>query len=219
MFKHTKIFAAVAAIACISFSCTSSKPEVEEQVSQKVTANVIDNDAAGKLWSTSDVIGVYTDKSEKNVKFTNTASKNATSASFKAASEFSGNPQYAYYPYSTANSSKAATGLTGTLPQEQVMTTAGVYPYDYRYGVQSGTNNDGDAIFDFHSLFSTVCVNVDASGTVLEGEALSNVIVKVTRNGAAVPVAGTFTFNAAQGSYSAQSTANEVTDSWSSTKS
>ena len=218
MFKHTRIFAAFAAIACISFSCTSSKPEVEETVSQKITASVVDNDGAGKQWASGDVLGVYTDKSEKNVKFTNTASKNAASASFEAASEMSGNPQYAYYPYSTSNSSKAATGLSGTLPQEQVMTTACVYPYDYRYGVQTGTNNDGDAVFEFHSLFSTVCVNVDATGTALAGKSLENVTVKVTRNGADVPVAGSFTFNAAQGTYSAGSTVSEVTASWSSAK-
>ena len=219
--NKTRLFAAVAAIAAIagfSFSCTPSQPEPEETVSQKITASVVDNDGAGKQWASADVIGVYTDKSEKNIKYTNTATKNATSASFKASTEVKGNPQYAYYPYSTANASKAATGLTGTLPQEQVMATAGLYPYDYRYGVQNGTNNDGDPTFEFHSIFSTVCVNVNAEGTALAGKALENVIVKVTRNGAQVPVAGSFTFNAAQGTYSATSTYNEVTASWKSAK-
>lgn len=219
--NKTRLFAAVAAIAAIagfSFSCTPSQPEPEETVSQKITASVVDNDGAGKQWASADEIGVYTDKSEKNIKYTNTATKNATSASFKASTEVKGNPQYAYYPYSTANASKAATGLTGTLPQEQVMTTAGLYPYDYRYGVQNGTNNDGDPTFEFHSIFSTVCVNVNAEGTALAGKALENVIVKVTRNGAQVPVTGSFTFNAVQGTYSATSTYNEVTASWNSAK-
>ena len=113
--KITRLVAglvAIAAITGITLGCSNSEPEPEETVSQKITASVVDNDGAGKQWASADVIGVYTDKSEKNIKYTNTATKNATSASFKASTEVKGNPQYAYYPYSTANASKAATGLT-----------------------------------------------------------------------------------------------------------
>lgn len=210
----------IAAIACISFSCTSTKPEPEEEtVSQVITATV-ESDGSSSVWATSDQLGVYTDASEKNVKYTNSASKNAASATFKASTEVKGNPQYAYYPYSSANASKAATGLAGTLPQEQVMTTAGVYPYDYRYGVQTGTDSDENAIFGFHSLFANVCINVNASGTVLEGKTLENVICKVSRQGTDVPVAGSFTFSAADGSYTytSASASSSVTASWKSAK-
>ncbi len=218
MLKKSRFLAAIAAIAGISFSCTPSTPEPEETVSQKITASVVDNGGAAGQWSTSDQIGVYTDKSEKNVKYTNTATKAASSASFKASTEVKGNPQYAYYPYSSANASKAATGLAGTLPQEQVMTTAGVYPYDYRYGVQTGTDSDENAIFEFHSMFANVCINVNAGGTVLEGKTLENVICKVSRQGTDVPVAGAFTFSAADGSYTytTGSTYSDVTASWAS---
>lgn len=220
MLKKSRFLAAIAAIAGISFSCTPSTPEPEETVSQKITASVVDNGGAAGQWSTSDQIGVYTDASEKNVKYTNTATKNAASASFEASTEVSGNPQYAYYPYSSANSSKAATGLAGTLPQEQVMTTASVYPYDYRYGVQTGTDSDENAIFEFHSLFANVCINVNAGGTVLEGKTLENVICKVSRQGTDVPVAGSFTFSAADGSYTytSASASSSVTASWKSAK-
>ena len=209
-----------AAIVAMAASCTSTKPEPEETVSQKITASVVDNGGVAGQWSTSDQIGVYTDKSEKNVKYTNTATKAASSASFKASTEVKGNPQYAYYPYSSANASKAATGLTGTLPQEQVMTTAGVYPYDYRYGVQTGTDSDENAIFEFHSLFANVCINVNAGSTVLEGKTLENVICKVSRQGTEVPVAGAFTFSAADGSYTytSASASSSVTASWKSAK-
>ncbi len=220
MLKKSRFLAAIAAIAGISFSCTPSTPEPEETVSQKITASVVDNGGAAGQWSTSDQIGVYTDASEKNVKYTNSASNNAASASFEASTEVSGNPQYAYYPYSSANASKAATGLAGTLPQEQVMTAAGVYPYDYRYGVQTSTDSDENAIFEFHSLFANVCINVNAGGTVLEGKTLENVICKVSRQGTDVPVAGTFTFSAADGSYTytSASASSSVTASWKSAK-
>ena len=220
MLKHTRFLAMIAAIACISFSCTSTKPEPEEETVSQVITATIENDGSSSVWATSDQLGVYTDASEKNVKYTNSASKNAASATFKASTEVKGNPQYAYYPYSSANASKAATGLAGTLPQEQVMTTAGVYPYDYRYGVQTGTDSDENAIFGFHSLFANVCINVNAGGTVLEGKTLENVICKVSRQGTDVPVAGAFTFSAADGSYTYTSTSasSSVTASWKSAK-
>lgn len=176
----------------------------------------IESGDASTVWSTSDQLGVYTDKSEKNVKYTNTASSSASEAVFKASAEVSGNPQYAYYPYSADNASRNATGLVGTVPQEQVMSVAGVYPYDYRYGVQTGTDSDENAVFEFRSVLANVCINVNADGTALAGKELENIICKVTRSGADVPVAGSFTFSAADGSYSQSSPVyNEVTASWS----
>lgn len=215
-----KLFPTFAAIACIgfSFSCTPSYPEVEETVSQKMSATIESGDASA-VWATSDQLGVYTDKSEKNVKYANTASRSASQAVFKASSEVSGNPQYAYYPYSSANASRNATGLSGTVPQEQVMSVAGVYPYDYRYGVQTGTDSDENALFEFRSVLANVKVNVNAEGTALSGKELGNVICKVTRDGSELPVAGAFTFSAADGAYAQGSPVySEVTASWNTAK-
>lgn len=179
----------------------------------------IESGDASAVWATSDQLGVYTDKSEKNVKYANTASRSASQAVFKASSEVSGNPQYAYYPYSSANASRNATGLAGTVPQEQVMTTAGVYPYDYRYGVQTGTDSDENALFEFRSVLANVNVNVNAEGTALSGKELGNVICKVTRDGTELPVAGAFTFSAADGAYAHGSPVySEVTASWNTAK-
>ena len=87
MLKKSRFLAMIAAIACISFSCTSTKPEPEEEtVSQVITATV-ESDGSSAVWSTSDQLGVYTDASEKNVKYTNSASNNAAQASFKASTE------------------------------------------------------------------------------------------------------------------------------------
>ena len=182
-------------------------------------STTIESGDASAVWATSDQLGVYTDKSEKNVKYANTASRSASQAVFKASSEVSGNPQYAYYPYSSANASRNATGLSGTVPQEQVMTTAGVYPYDYRYGVQTGTDSDENALFEFRSVLANVKVNVNAEGTALSGKELGNVICKVTRDGSELPVAGAFTFSAADGAYTQGSPVySEVTASWNTAK-
>lgn len=179
----------------------------------------IESGDASVVWATSDQLGVYTDKSEKNVKYANTASSSASQAVFKASSEVSGNPQYAYYPYSSANASRNATGLAGTVPQEQVMSVAGVYPYDYRYGVQTGTDSDENALFEFRSVLANVKVNVNAEGTALSGKELGNVICKVTRDGSDLPVAGAFTFSAADGAYAQGSPVySEVTASWNTAK-
>ena len=50
----------------------------------------IESGDASAVWATSDQLGVYTDKSEKNVKYANTASRSASQAVFKASSEVSG---------------------------------------------------------------------------------------------------------------------------------
>ena len=159
--KRFFYLAACAAIACIGISCSNSEPE-EEKVSQKITASVVDN-GSGVKWAKSDVIGVYTDASENNVKYTTSAA--GATVTFTASTEVKGAPAYAYYPYSTSNSSLKATGLKGTLAQDQ---TAGVT--DYRYGVQTGTNNDGDATFEFRSMFATVVFTVETAGSALEGQ-------------------------------------------------
>ena len=192
--------AAFAAMAFFSISCSNSEPEVEETVSQKITASVVDN-GSGVKWAKTDVIGVYTDASENNVKYTTSSA--GTSVSFTASTEVKGAPAYAYYPYSTSNSSLKATGLKGTLAQDQ---TAGVT--DYRYGVQTGTNKDGDATFEFRSIFATVVFTVETSGSALAGQQVTGLECKVTRNGTAVPVVGGFTFSAADGAYSYDSTAS-----------
>ena len=200
--KTRTILAALAALA-LGMACTPSEPEVEETVSQKITASVADNGSSAK-WAKTDVIGVYTDASENNVKYTTSSA--ATTVTFTAATEVKGAPKYAYYPYASDNSSRKATGLKGTLAQDQ---TAGVT--DYRYGVQTGTNNDGDATFEFHKMFSDVVFTVETAGSVLEGQEVESINVKVTREGAAVPVCGEFSYSAADGSYSYSTSYNEFT--------
>lgn len=180
----------------VSFGCSNTEPEEEETVSQNVTATLAD-DGTGASWAKSDAIGVYTDASEKNVKYTTSSA--GTSVSFAASTTVSGTPQYAYYPYSSSNSSLNATGLKGTLAQDQ---TAGADVY--RYGVQTGTNSAGDVEFEFRNLFATVCFEVETAGSALEGQEIVSLNVNVTREGVAVPVVGSFAYSAADGSYTCE---------------
>ena len=200
---NTKTILAALAVAALGMACTPSEPEVEETVSQKITASIADNGSSAK-WAKTDVIGVYTDASENNVKYT-TASAGA-SVTFTASTEVKGAPAYAYYPYSTDNSSRKATGLKGSLAKDQ---TAGVA--NYMYGVQTGTNSDGDATFEFHKMFADVVFTVETAGSVLEGQEIESITCKITRDGAAVPVCGEFSYSAADGSYSYSTTYNEFT--------
>ena len=177
---NTKTIFAAFAMFALGIACTPSEPEVEETVSQKVTATVVDNGAA-TAWAKSDVLGVYTDASENNIKYTTSSA--GTSVSFTAATEVKGTPKYAYYPYSSNNSS--ATGLAGTVAQDQ---TNGAV--NYMYGVQTGTNNDGDVTFEFHKVLADVVFTVETAGSALEGQNILSLTCKVTRNGAAEPVCG-----------------------------
>ena len=201
--KRLFYLAAFAAIACTGIACTQTEPEEEEKVSQKITASVVDN-GSGAKWAKTDVIGVYTDASENNVKYTTSSA--GTSVAFTASTEVKGAPAYAYYPYSTDNSSRKATGLKGSLAKDQ---TAGVA--NYMYGVQTGTNSDGDATYEFRSMFADVVFTVETAGSVLEGQEIESITCKVTRDGVAVPVCGEFSYSAADGSYSYSTTYNEFT--------
>ena len=202
---NTKTILAALAAMMFGVACTNSEPEVEETVSQKVTATVVDNGAA-TAWTKSDVLGVYTDASENNVKYT--AASAGTSVSFTAATEVKGTPKYAYYPYNSNNSSKKATGLAGTVAQDQ---TKGAV--NYMYGVQTGTNKDGDVTYNFQKVLADVVFTVETAGSALEGQEIVSLVCKVTRNGAAVPVCGGFSFSAADGafSYTGNTTYNEFT--------
>ena len=196
-------FIAMAGVFTLAMACTQTEPEVEEKVSQKITASLVDN-GSGAKWAKTDVIGIYTDASENNVKYTTSSA--GTSVAFTASTEVKGAPAYAYYPYSTDNSSRKATGLKGSLAKDQ---TAGVA--NYMYGVQTGTNSDGDATFEFHKMFADVVFTVETAGSVLEGQEVESINVKVTREGAAVPVCGEFSYSAADGNYSYSTSYNEFT--------
>ena len=178
--------------------------EVQEDPESRVSVDPESLD--GKLvyyWNPSDEIGVFTNKSENNVKYVNTnQNESVTSVSFEPTegTTVSGTPTYAYFPYS-ATAGTNMSSLSGNLPQNQVInTTMDNIPGIYRYGYHKSTSSSVSK-FGFKNIFSIVRFKLDASGTELEGENLKDLDITVTRSGSAVPVCGDFTFNARYGTY------------------
>ena len=72
----------------------------------------------GLLWQPADKIGVFSqDGTTGNYQFTNTATENVPQTEFGG--NMSGDPYYAYYPYSADNDNCEITALKGTLSAEQ----------------------------------------------------------------------------------------------------
>lgn len=165
------------------------------------------------LWSPSDVLGVFT-ASDNNVQYANSnLLSNTEVAIFKASASVTGNPVCAYYPYS-ASAGTDKTALKGEIPQTQTMNlVTGMIPGDYKIGEHASTTSSGSQ-FRFTHLFSPIRVKFDGTGTALADDRLIGIDLTVTRNGAAVPVSGSFTFNATDGSYTKVSTSNKVTFNW-----
>lgn len=233
--KFNRIFVA-AAVAVIAAGCVKEQvgdidlpveeevvvvadaPKLFAELDEPETRTCIDAaaDATGKLsmlWTPSDEVGVFTSGGDKNVKYVNDEkSVNVPNASFSATASVNGNIQYVYYPYSSANNGKEATALSGTIPAEQVMgqSIAG----DYKYGTLKSVTEDGGYKFKFNNMFSLVRFNIDATGTALADATLETVTLTVTRNGAAVPVAGDFTFSAVDGTYTLGTTSDVLTTVW-----
>ena len=200
---------------------TAAPQILAEMAEQPATRTCIDSDAlvAGEntavLWMPGDQLGVFTSGSS-NVLYTNDEqTENIPNASFSSDAAVSGDVQYAYYPYDAANDGKAATALTGTIPAEQTMGQA--IPADYKFGQLKAVTADGGYKFKFRNMFSLVRFKIDATGTALEGKTLESVTMTVTRDGAAVPVTGGFTFSAVDGTYAAGTTSNELKTVWNQT--
>ena len=226
---------AAAAVLCLAAGCIKEEqgvvdvpagseneifadaPKIMAELSEPETRTCIEAaaDATGKLpmlWEESDAVGVFFTDGSSNAKYVNISGKNPN-ASFGAAEQVSGSKiAYVYYPYDAANNGKAATALSGNVPAEQAMD--GSIHGDYKWG-ELRDKVDGGYKFKFHNIVSLVRFNIDASGTVLAGEKLETVTLTVTRDGAAVPVVGDFTFSAVDGDYSLEAQAsNTLTTVW-----
>lgn len=190
--------------------------ELEEGVA---TRTVIEGGAEASgalpmLWQPSDEVGVFSSGGSANVRYVNDETEmNVANASFSAAEAVSGEIMYAYYPYSAENDGREATSLVGTVPARQVM--GGALSGDYKYGELRSRDEDGGYRFKFHNLFSMVRFKVDVTGSKLENKVLEKITLKVTREDGTVPaVTGSFTFSAADGSYTLGETSNMLSTIW-----
>ena len=100
-----------------------------------------------------------------------------------------------YYPYDEANASKDVHSLVGILPSSQNMDD-GTLHGDYKIGSATTPTADGGYEFVFKHLFSMARITIDAADTPLKGEKLKSLTMSVSRGDAGVPIAGNFTFNA-----------------------
>lgn len=154
-------------------------------------------------WNPTDEIGVFTNRSENNLKYVNTSDEEYVSDVYfmpETGVTVKGTPRYAYYPYSE-NSGTNKSSLSGTLPQKQVI-NAGMNNISgiYRYGTYKSASGSSSK-FSFKNMFAVVRFKLDATGTDLEGETLKDLDIEVTRKGNEVVVCGDFTFNAQYGTY------------------
>lgn len=168
----------------------------------------------GLLWQPADKIGVFSqDGTTGNYQFTNTATENVPQTEFGG--NMSGDPYYAYYPYSTENDGAKITELKGTLPAEQAFDPeSGTLVGDYKYGTRVA---DGSNKFTFTQLFTMLRITLDATETALEGERLNQIKMTVTDSeGNARPICGNFTFNAITGDWNAVSntTSGSISMPW-----
>lgn len=223
LFRISKL--ATATLLCLCYGCSTeviddSQPLTSRTIKATIngpalTRTTIDlsdinDEDAPVQWTPGDALGVFTE-SNVNVRYEIVNRlENVYEGTFATAESISEEPQYVYYPYNSVNAGKAYNQLQGTIPQTQPMNLlTGSIPGDYKYGELKATYSDGFQ-FNFHSMFSLALLNLDATGTALEGDRLIASTVKVTRNGVSVPICGDFTFNAADGSYTPSSSSSNV---------
>lgn len=159
--------------------------------------------ALGILWTPADTIGVFS-QSQGNVAFLNQSHENKGRTQFTG--DIAGEPLYAYFPWSAANTGRAVTDLLGNLQQEQHwsmerMEIAG----DYKYGVP---RPNVEHEFNFTHLFSLLKVQVDVTGTPLSTEKLRS--VEIIAGDDATALSGEFSFNATNGDYRFSKSRNSV---------
>lgn len=180
-----------------------------------IDPNQYSNNVTGLLWTPDDTLGVYGTSGTKNAKFRNTASSNAKSTAFSGNLADGEAPQYAYFPYTSANDGKEATELTGTVSSEQTYSLAtGKLNCDWKYGELSSTLSSGYK-FKMKSLFALAKVVVDATGSPVEGETLQSIEIKATVPGSSSTIRrinGSFTFSAVDGTYKLSGNAVDGTD-------
>ena len=135
-------------------------------------------DAIEVWWSSKSAIGVY-GSSQKNVKYTSTNSyKDAQTTTFSGGSLFS-SPKYAYYPYSSSNSSASQTAVAGELPQQQTYNTSvRTINTDYKIGKYASRTYTATK-FNFSHVMTFVKFAVNATGTELEGEKIQSITMTV----------------------------------------
>lgn len=208
--RKSFVIAAVVLAAQSLFSCSddetvwdgSSHGQIVAKIEQSVTTRTAVGDAVdgtnavGIVWTDGDEIGVFDASGTSQKCYAKVDQGTSATASFAAygTTPFD-NPVYAYYPYSEANASNDVHSLVGILPSVKNMDD-GTLHGDYKIGRATTPTADGGYEFVFKHIFSMARITIDAADTPLKGEKLKSLTLSVSRGEAGVPIAGNFTFNA-----------------------
>ena len=213
--RKSYIVAAIVLAIQSLFSCSddeavwnsSSHGQIVAKIEQSVTTrtavgNAVDGtNAVGIVWTDGDEIGVFDASGTSQKRYAKVGQGTAATASFAASGTTAfDDPVYAYYPYDEANTSKDVHSLVGILPSSQNMDNSTLHG-DYKIGCATTPTADGGYEFVFKHLFSMARITIDAADTPLKGETLKSLTMSVNRGEAGVPVAGNFTFNAEDASW------------------
>lgn len=169
------------------------------QTRTAVDGDPVDN-VLGILWTDGDQLGVFDADGKNHTRYDKTTQGSVAKAVFSPALSNSSTPVYAYYPYSSQNDGKDASSLVGEIPASQDMSDSNI-PGDYKYGTASEGTGTSGYDFQFRHLFSLIRVQVSAEGTLFADDTLKEINYSASRNGNPVSLAGTFSFNATNGSW------------------
>lgn len=164
-------------------------------------------------WQDGDRLGVFAADGKSQLRYDKKTSGSVAKATFSSASTEAPAPAIAYFPYSADNDGNASDALRGEIPAVQDMESAAIKG-DYRYGVANGGNGTDGYNFTFRHMFTFVQMDVNADGTIIAGQRLTSVSLSASRDDSPVNLAGTFTFDAETGSYTADTRGSDVTMSW-----
>lgn len=213
--RKSFVVAAVVLVAQSLFSCSddetiwdgSRHDQIVAKIEQSVTTRTAVGDAVdgtnavGIVWADGDEIGVFDASGTSQKRYAKVGQGVAATASFAASGTTAfTNPVYAYYPYDDANSSKDIHSLVGNLPSTQNMDNGALHG-DYKIGRATTQTSNGGYEFVFKHLFSMARITIDAADTPLKGETLKSLTMSVSRGETNVPIAGNFTFNAEDASW------------------
>ena len=173
------------------------------QTKSCIDPSTYSDNKTGILWTSDDKLGVFGDGSSVNVPFTNSLSSPAGNAAFTGILAAGENPLYAYFPYTVDNDGRAVSSLSGSVSSTQTWDSeAEKLNDDWKYGTLR-TSVSGGHYFTMKHLFSLAKLDINASGTPIEGESLESITIKVEASGSSVirRINGSFTFSAVDGSY------------------
>ena len=197
-------------VSCVQQTLEDPQPEEIMAVAElpesedgfETTKSVVSENGSSfeMIWDTKEAIGVYGNRLT-NVKFTSTNKYYKQASTTFSGGSFLSSPKYAYYPYSSENSSNDMNSVRGDLPSTQSYSTVvKKMNTDYKIGVYKSRSLT-TYTFNFYHLLTFLKFTVNADGTALQGENLQSVSIEVmTADGQPRQLSGKFTFDLAKDS-------------------